>query len=101
MDVTVCDPELIPSAWERKIAKYNTPEVNASIKEHLGRLGFAIQRVEHHPIVVSYNGLLHGKSSKILQQCGFCTRDLSDICIGTMIRSLKCYDGYMRGTHAY
>ena len=101
LDVTVCDPELIASAWERKIGKYNTVEVNASIKEHLIRLGFAVQQIEHHPVVITYNGLLYGRSSKSLQRCGLTSRDISDVCVATMKGSLKCYDGYMRGTHTY
>ena len=76
MDITICDPGLIASAWDGKVGKYNTAEVNASIQRHLSSLGHVVDRVEHHPIVVTCNGLMFDRSFKSLKKCGFWRRDL-------------------------
>ncbi|MGL5708736.1 MAG: hypothetical protein ACRDDF_10805, partial [Aeromonas sp.] len=101
LDVQICDPELIPSTWDSKRAKYDTPQINASVIKHLGHLGHTIERIEHHPIVVSYNGLLYSKSSRILRHFGCTAQDCDDLCVRALIGSIQTYDIYMRGTHTY
>ena len=101
LDLTICDPGLIASVWKGKETKYNTTEVNTNILSHLGSLGLEVHSVQHHPIVVTYNGLMYGKSSHSLKNCGLTARDIGNICVATMMGSIKIYDQYMRGSYTH
>ena len=101
MDLTICDPGLIAMAWSNKVPKYNMQETNASILSHPHSLSIDVESAEHHPIVVTYNGLMYVKCSRSLQNCGLTFRDIGDICISVAIGSMKIHNQYFRGTYTH
>ena len=101
LDVTICDPDLIQSAWERKMEKYNTDNVDEEIRGYLCGMGHEVSLVVHESVVITYNGLLYGRSGTNLRNSGLSPRDRTDLCICTMQGSLRTYDGYMKSTHTH
>ncbi|KAA3669836.1 uncharacterized protein DEA37_0014257 [Paragonimus westermani] len=98
MDVTIVSSRRLAESWHLKISKYDNLATNAMIVSVCTDNNSESCAVKHTPVVLSDRGELYQKSGLELRKIGFTDRDISDICLLTIIGSLKCYDVYMRTT---
>ena len=97
-DVTVVAGQRLIESWDLKVRKYGSAEIEQAVVKLLRRSEEEVLQVLHAPIVLSYRGMLLQRSGKMLRSFGISNRDLVDLCLLTVVGSLKCYDTYMRGT---
>uniref|UniRef100_A0A8C7YCS3 ribonuclease H n=1 Tax=Oryzias sinensis TaxID=183150 RepID=A0A8C7YCS3_9TELE len=101
IDVTVTDESKMEFGHQIKIDKYGSEPNHTAIDNYLKQNGFNHDVLQHMPFVVNLRGLIYKKSLSHLHSCGLTNRDMSRLCLMTIVGSLKIYDVYMRGTNQY
>lgn len=96
MDVSIVVGLRMSESWDLKIEKYGSPPNMQAIENWLHTRA----QIHHLPIIVSSRGLLFGPSGRGLRTLGLTTRDICDLCLITIMGSLRTFDFYTRGLKA-
>ena len=98
IDVSIVGDGRMQSAWSEKIEKYSSEAHTTAITSVLSSMGKPVERVHHEPLILSFRGICYTKSAKALIRLGLPRHSISDLCLLTIIGSLRTYDTFMCGT---
>lgn len=98
MDVTISDDGNTQASRLLKISEYGNEGIVASIMRFLSSSGYNVSSVRQTPIVLTFGGILEKSGSQSLRSLCFSFRDLGNLYLNAIQRSIKIYNTYMRGT---
>lgn len=98
IDISVVGDGRLQSAWSEKVEKYSTETHTAAITSVLSLMGQPVEHVYHEPLIFSFRGACYIKSVKAILRFGLPRYTISDLCLLTIIGSLRTYDTFMCGT---
>ena len=101
IDFSICDPTNCANAYNLKKEKYGNLETVSRTKLFLQFLGHPVEKITQFPLICTYRGISHSKSTQHLLHFNFSKLDVSDVCLATLNGSIKSYDCYMRGTQTF
>ena len=94
----VCGDSNAEQAFSTKVQKYGNPNSHKAILSFLQDVGHDVDCILHAPFIISFKGILHMKSIKILRPFLYFSKyDFSHLSLCAVSGSLKCYDGFMMG----
>lgn len=94
MDITIVSSARLAESWRLKEEKYNSPTNRQAISEWDESKG----QLRDLSIVISTRGLMYGPSGRGLRGIGLGNRDIMDLCLMSILGSIKIYDCYMNCT---
>jgi hypothetical protein len=97
MDIQICGEAQMDASYAGKVNKYGATNTHQSIVRYLQSTNSRITQVDHQPVIINLRGVIHPRSAISLKLRKFNQWDISDVCLRTIIGSLKTYDVYTRG----
>lgn len=98
IDVTIVSDGRGLTAWNEKKQKYGADENSSAIISALHASNCEIDSLCHEPLVISYRGICFPQSARAVIGLGLSKFTVSDLCLLTIMGSLRTYDTFMRGT---
>lgn len=97
-DSAVGGGQPLVKAYDTKVGKYSHPSVAPSILRHVKTHWAAVERVEFGALIVSWRGVLSGKSASLLRTLGIPKADLNLVCLKALEGSAESASVFRRRT---
>jgi hypothetical protein len=98
IDVSIVSDGRSSTVWNEKKQKYGADESSLAIISALRATDCEIDVLVHEPVIISYRGICFPQSALSIVGLGLSKVSVSDLCLLTIMGSLRTYDTFMRGT---